>query len=163
MAEVYLALGANVGDTRANLKKAIDLLGKEVTLSRFSQLYITRPAGYMEQGNFMNMAVGGRTDLEPHALLKFVKRIEVEVGRVKRFRNGPREIDIDIILYGNTVCKDSELEIPHPRFHERDFVLRPLMDIDPSLYHQVLMKTVEQLYSRISKEDTFIIACVGDL
>ncbi len=163
MVEVYLALGANVGDTRANLKKAIGLLRKEVVLSRFSKLYITRPVGYLEQDKFMNMTVEGRTDLEPHTLLKFVKGIEKEVGRIERFRNGPREIDIDIILYGNRICKDVELEIPHPRCHERDFVLRPLMDIDPSLYHPELGKTVEQLYSMISKDDFSVIGCVGEL
>ena len=105
----------------------------------------------------MNVVIEGRTSLKPAQLLKFVKKTEKEVGRVKRFRWGPREIDIDILFYGKAKYKKGKLTIPHPRVQERDFVLRPLMDLSPAIMHPIYRKTVRQLYKDLPKTSLSII------
>ncbi len=143
--KVYLALGANVGDKKANIGKAIRFLSEKVIYMKRAHLYVSNAVGYTDQDDFINTAVSGETELKPKELLRFVKDIEKQIGRVYRFRWGPREIDIDIIFYGNAIYKDTELEIPHPAMHERDFVLRPLADLDGEMIHPVLKKSVKEL------------------
>ncbi|HYX49437.1 MAG TPA: 2-amino-4-hydroxy-6-hydroxymethyldihydropteridine diphosphokinase, partial [Ktedonobacteraceae bacterium] len=120
-------------------------------------LYETKPRYFEDQQNFLNTVLRGVTDLEPRQLLQFTKTVQQQVGRVERFRNGPREIDIDILFYGNEVYKDEELEIPHPRLQERDFVLQPLADIDPDFPHPVLKKTIRELLDALPQEQRLII------
>jgi 2-amino-4-hydroxy-6-hydroxymethyldihydropteridine diphosphokinase len=158
MAEVYLALGSNVGDRCGYMRRAFDLLRAEVHGLRASRVYETTPMGYEKQGNFLNAALGGDTELSPEGLLAFVKRVEREVGRIRRFPLGPREIDIDILFYSCIVYRDGTLEIPHPRLCERDFVLRPLVDLDGGLLHPVCGKTVGQLYDELPMEGRHVIA-----
>jgi 2-amino-4-hydroxy-6-hydroxymethyldihydropteridine diphosphokinase len=157
MAIIYLALGSNVGDKDANLKKAITLLRRNIKKPRLSRVYKTRPVGYEKQDNFLNMAIEGSTNLGPKSLLKFIKDTEKKTGRIRRFRWGPREIDIDIIFYGDGVYKDKVLQIPHRSMHQRDFVLKPLMDLNPELIHPVYKKTVRELYSAIPKAKLSVI------
>lgn len=131
MSEVLIALGSNVGDRLANLQKAVDLLRAEIELKQASHVYETEPMYVEDQPPFLNAAVLGETLLEPMTLLKKLKEIEREVGRLSRIVNGPREVDLDLISYGDVQCDAEALRIPHPRLAERRFVLAPLADIAP--------------------------------
>ena len=131
--KVYLGLGSNLGDREANLVCAIDYISAKVQIEKISSIYETEPVGYDDQPFFFNAVISGITEVEAHALLRFVKKIEEEMGRVPTFPNGPRIIDIDILLYENTVVNTTELTIPHPRLSERAFVLVPLAEIAPQL------------------------------
>lgn len=162
MHTVYLALGSNVGDKQHHIQKAIELLHAHVASITQAPLYETKPVGYQKQDNFLNTAIQGDTDLSPQALLTFVKQIEKYVGRITRFRWGPREVDIDILLYDDRVHHDETLEIPHPRMHMRDFVLRPLADLAPELTHPVFKKPISQLLEEIPKVERSIISSVQE-
>jgi len=116
MPRIYLALGSNVGDSERYLDQAIELLAIQVTHIKQAPRYHSKAVGYTDQPDFVNTAISGQTNLEPLELLKFVKDIEAEVGRVSRFRWGPREIDVDIICYDDLVLDTEVLQIPHPRF-----------------------------------------------
>jgi 2-amino-4-hydroxy-6-hydroxymethyldihydropteridine diphosphokinase len=145
MNEVYLGLGSNVGDRLLNLNKAIELLSEKIQILKKSKIYISKAVGYTDQPDFYNMVLYGKTDLSPEELFNFIKDVEKNVGRVYRFRWGPREIDIDILFYNDLVYKSDKLNIPHPRLHERDFVLLPLIELNPKLFHPVLNKRVSDL------------------
>jgi len=132
-ATIYLALGANLGDRVASLREAVERLRGAIMIERMSAVYETEPAYLLDQPRFLNMAVSGRTALEPHALLAFLKRIERDLGRVAGPRFGPRAIDIDILVYGGLTLASANLIIPHPRMAERPFVLAPLAEIAPEL------------------------------
>lgn len=133
MTEVYLALGANVGDRQANIEQAVELLGEKIQHIKVASLMETKAVGYTDQPDFLNTVVSGETDLNPEELLKYIKNIEQQVGRVKTFRWGPREIDIDIIFYGDQTYKSEHLTIPHPEYQNRDFVLKPLVELNSDL------------------------------
>lgn len=137
MHTIFLALGSNVGDQEGNIAQAVSLLKEKVEGISLAPLYRSKAVGVTNQPDFVNTALSGKTNLTPQELLTFVKQIEQKVGRVYRYRWGPREIDIDIIFYDALVVKSDNLEIPHPRAHERDFVLRPIADLSPSLIHPV--------------------------
>jgi len=145
MNEVYLGLGSNVGDRLLNLTKAIELLSEKIQILKKSKIYISKAVGYTDQPDFYNMVLYGKTDLSPEELFNFIKDVEKNVGRVYRFHWGPREIDIDILFYNDLVYKSDKLNIPHPRLHERDFVLLPLIELNPKLFHPVLNKRVSDL------------------
>lgn len=139
---VYLALGTNLGDRLANLRAAIKSLPPDVSVLAESHVYETPPWGYADQPPFLNMAIKAETDLAPEALLTYLKQLEVELGRQQNFRWGPRLIDLDILFYNELVINTPPLVIPHPRLHERAFVLVPLMDVAPDLVHPVLQKKI---------------------
>jgi 2-amino-4-hydroxy-6-hydroxymethyldihydropteridine diphosphokinase len=145
MTETWLGLGSNLGDKRANILRALDALAVVCSLRKVSSLYKTEPVGFKNQDWFLNCAVKGDTELSPRALLDALKQIERTMGRIERTRNGPRVIDLDILLYGGLVAEESGLVIPHPRMHERSFVLVPLREIDPSVVHPGMDKTIEEL------------------
>ena len=152
MTEVYLSLGSNVGDSRQHIAKAFELLGKHLQNLKQAPLYRSKAVGYTDQPDFLNTAVSGQTMLEPLELFHGVKAIEQQIGRTKTFRWGPREIDIDIIFYGDTVLDSSELTIPHARFRERAFVLQPIHDLNPALIDADSGQTVEQLLKALPAE-----------
>lgn len=134
MAVAYLGLGSNLGDRDAHLKQAVTALGSAgVAVETASPVYETDPVGYDAQGPFLNQVIRVSTDLSPDALLMAAKQIESELGRTPTVRNGPRPIDIDILLYGDHRQNEEQLTIPHPRLAERAFVLVPLRDIAPDL------------------------------
>jgi 2-amino-4-hydroxy-6-hydroxymethyldihydropteridine diphosphokinase len=142
---VYLALGSNLGVPSANLKNAINNLTPQMNVRAKSSVYETAPWGYTDQPAFLNQVVKAETYLEPEALLQHLKRLESVMGRVPSFQNGPRLIDIDILFYDDLVLDSPIVQIPHPRLHERAFVLMPLHDLSPDLVHPVLQKSVSEL------------------
>lgn len=131
--KVYFGLGSNLGDREKNLNSAIEILSKTVEITKQSSVYETEPVGYEDQTDFLNMVLEVKTDLFPDELLKLAKKIEADVGRKPTFKDGPREIDVDILLYGDLNIETDELNIPHPQVTERAFVLKPLFEIAPEL------------------------------
>jgi len=142
---IYLALGTNLGDRFANLRTTIDSLALQVHVEAESRIYETPPWGFLDQPAFLNMALRAQTDLAPADLLAFLKTLETDLGRAPTFRNGPRLIDIDILFYDDFVLDTPPLVIPHPRLHERAFVLVPLADIAPDFIHPVLNQSIRAL------------------
>jgi 2-amino-4-hydroxy-6-hydroxymethyldihydropteridine diphosphokinase len=142
---VFIGLGSNLGNRLENLKEAINALSPQMTVKAKSHIYETPPWGHEDQPRFLNQAVKAQTYLAPEPLLKHIKRLETALGRKVSFPNGPRMIDIDILLYDDLVLNTPSLFIPHPRMHERAFVLLPMMDIAPDLIHPVTQKSVREL------------------
>jgi 2-amino-4-hydroxy-6-hydroxymethyldihydropteridine diphosphokinase len=142
---VYLALGSNVGNRAANLKDAIASLPPQMEVKAKSKVYETPPWGYADQEKFLNQVLMAKTYLEPEPLLKHLKRLEVALGRIASFQNGPRLIDIDILFYDDLVFESPALVIPHPHVHERGFVLLPMLDIAPDFVHPVKQKSIRTL------------------
>jgi 2-amino-4-hydroxy-6-hydroxymethyldihydropteridine diphosphokinase len=141
----YLSLGSNVGDRAANLQAAIarmSSLGEVVAVSSF---YETEPVGFAAQPWFLNCAVKLDTKKTPEQLLAGILSLEQEMGRLRVLKNGPRTIDIDILLVGDSVIKTEGLSIPHPAMHERRFVLEPLAEIAPEVEHPVLKRSIREL------------------
>jgi 2-amino-4-hydroxy-6-hydroxymethyldihydropteridine diphosphokinase len=147
--DVFLSLGSNLGDRRQALEgaeRALLEVGFE-TAAR-SAMYETEPVGGPAQGEYLNRILRGRTEHEPPALLAACLGVERGAGRVRAERNGPRTLDVDILLYGSEVRDEPGLVIPHPRLHERRFVLVPLAEIAPHLVHPVLHLTIAELLAR---------------
>ncbi|MCP4606228.1 MAG: GTP cyclohydrolase I FolE2, partial [Proteobacteria bacterium] len=134
-----------------NIAQAIQWMRQHLTIKQVSSCYETEPVGYLEQPDFINIACQAATELSPHELLRFLKRIERQMGRQNTFRNSPRPIDIDILLYNDLVLDTPELIIPHPRMAERAFVLVPLADIGPAVKHPVLGVTVAELVAQVGR------------
>lgn len=150
MATVYLGLGTNLGNKEANLRTAIyklqERIGKQVSLSSF---YETAPWGFESDHSFLNAAIGLETSLSPIEILHITQEIEKELGRTKKSVNGSysdRLIDIDILLYDTIVLQTPELTIPHPLMTERDFVMKPLIEIAGNVIHPTREKTLSELY-----------------
>jgi 2-amino-4-hydroxy-6-hydroxymethyldihydropteridine diphosphokinase len=157
MATVYLALGSNVGDSPANIAQAVKLLGTSVTAIKQAPMYLSKAVGYTNQADFFNTALAGRTALSPEALLDFIKAVEQQVGRTPSFHWGPREIDIDLVFYDDLVKQTEKLTIPHPRFQERDFVLQPLADLDPSLIDPASGQTIQNLLAKLTPQQKSLV------
>lgn len=142
---ILLSLGTNLGDREDNLRNAIAALAPVVRVTRESRVYETAPWGFTDQPSFLNMVVAGETGLPPLELLKFLKTLETELGRTPTFRYGPRLIDLDILFYNDLILQTPELTIPHPKLHERAFVLVPLADVAAGWVHPVLHRTIAEL------------------
>ncbi len=144
--QVYLSLGSNRGDRVANLRRAMEELGKAgVKVQRVSSFYKTEPVDFGPQAWFLNCAVEASTEFMPMQLLKAVKSVERALGRRPGVRKGPRPIDIDILLYENVVVRTAVLTIPHERMNERRFVLVPLREVAPAARHPVSRRTVTEM------------------
>jgi 2-amino-4-hydroxy-6-hydroxymethyldihydropteridine diphosphokinase len=127
---VAIALGSNLGDRRYHLRSAIHELGRAVGLVRVSSIWETSPVDAPPGSPpFLNMVVAGVARSEPHALMRELLAIEARLGRVRRGKNAPRTIDLDLILYGATLLRTPDLVLPHPRYREREFVLAPLREL----------------------------------
>jgi len=131
MAICYIGLGSNLGDRKKNIKKALDYLAgtKGIKIEKISGIYETDAVGGPPQGRFLNAAIKIKTSLSPQLLLKTIKKIEKKSGRRESVRWGPRQIDLDILLYASKIIKTRGLTVPHPRMFEREFVLKPLREI----------------------------------
>ncbi|MHB8105380.1 MAG: 2-amino-4-hydroxy-6-hydroxymethyldihydropteridine diphosphokinase [Dehalococcoidales bacterium] len=141
---VYLSLGSNLGNRQANLDQALKLISERMRLGKISSIYDTEPVGLVNQPRFLNLACEVFTRIAPEGLLALLKGIEQKMGRYSR-TGEPRIIDIDIVLFGDQIIKTPNLVIPHPRMHERAFVLIPLAEIAPDFVHPVLKKTIKEL------------------
>ncbi len=131
----YLGLGSNLGDRLANLQLALDALAAApgVEVVAVSPVYETDPVGGPVQDDFLNAVVGIDTELAPRAVLELAMAVEQAARRVRTQRWGPRTLDVDVLTYGEAVIAEPDLEVPHPRMHERAFVLAPLHDVAPEL------------------------------
>jgi 2-amino-4-hydroxy-6-hydroxymethyldihydropteridine diphosphokinase len=165
----YLSLGSNLGDRLDYLKSAIQALDShpDIKVASTSSVYETDPVGYTDQGKFLNLAVKIETSLGAEALLDTCLNIEKSLGRVREIKWGPRTIDLDILLYNNENIETDRLVIPHPRMHERLFVLIPILEIDPflkiptndkpliDLIEQIPNKKGVRLWKQTSGEDAY--------
>jgi 2-amino-4-hydroxy-6-hydroxymethyldihydropteridine diphosphokinase len=156
---VWLGLGTNVGDLAGNLARALAALEPFIDIDAVSAVYETEPFGYVDQPLFWNLALRGRTRLDPRALLGALQQCERDVGRTPTFRMGPRLIDIDLLLYDDIVMDSAALRVPHPGLHERAFVLLPLLELDPGLVHPV---TGVRLDASIAARDPAGVRRLGD-
>ena len=149
MATVFLGLGSNMGDRRANLNRAVELLsGKDgIDIIEVSSFYVTKPVGGPPQEDYINGVVKVETELAPDAMLFEMKEIERYMGRRPAGRDFPRPIDLDILFYDDLVRNEDDLTIPHPRVHKRSFVLKGLSEIAPGKVHPVLNKTIKEIYA----------------
>lgn len=151
MKTVYLALGSNLGDRRAHLDRARELLQTaDFVITRISSIYETEPREVRDQPWFLNQVIEAETGLFPRQLLRHTQQIERRTGRARTIPKGPRVIDIDILLYGEAIVNAADLRIPHPRIGERRFVLEPLAELAPDLRHPVTKKTVREMVSAVT-------------
>ena len=145
MAEIFIALGTNLGDREENLRRALAALAPAVTVLDRSTVQETAPQYVTDQPAFLNMVLRGETVLQPHDLLAFLKDIERQLGRMPSRRFGPRVVDLDILYYEDQIVNEADLQIPHPRISERIFVLTPLSEIAANRRHPITGKTTTEM------------------
>ena len=152
----YIGFGSNIGDRLVHIQNAIQTLSKTegITLQKISSLYKTDPVGYEAQAQFLNGVAAIHTTLSPLSLLHTLKDIETAIGRKHRIRWGPREIDLDILIYGDLCVQTEKLVVPHPEMHLRGFVLVPLAEIAPDLVHPVFQVSIQTLLNRFEDDKT---------
>lgn len=152
---VYIGVGSNLGDKVGNCRRAVEaiLADGRNQIVQCSPLYRTEPVGKKDQDWFINGVFAMETSMEPGELLDFLLATEKIMGRVRTERWGPRVIDLDILIFGQKVISEGGLQIPHPRLHERRFVLVPLRDIAPNLVHPLLGKTIYQILAELPGEE----------
>jgi 2-amino-4-hydroxy-6-hydroxymethyldihydropteridine diphosphokinase len=148
--EIYLGLGGNLGDPPATFKQALELVGEFTQVTKVSKLYKSKPYGFVDQPDFYNAATQLASDLSPLDLLAQLQEVEKQLGKKVVRENGPRVIDLDLLVYGEEVIDLPELTLPHPGILNRDFVLKPLTDLNPMLTHpawngQSLQSAMNQL------------------
>ncbi|AJC96942.1 2-amino-4-hydroxy-6-hydroxymethyldihydropteridine diphosphokinase [Staphylococcus hyicus] len=147
MIDVYLGLGSNIGDREQQLQSAVERLDQVtgIHVQHMSSMYETKPVGYVEQPDFLNVCLHIKTTLSPEALLHQCLRIEKELHRVREVRWGPRTIDIDVLLYGDEIIESEQLIVPHPRMTARAFVMIPLNEIAAHVIEPRSKKTIQSL------------------
>lgn len=143
--KAFIALGTNDGNRESNIQTALEEIAQFAKIVQKSSIYNTEPVGFKNQSDFLNMVIAIETKLNPVELMIKLEEIEHKMGKNKEFENGPRLIDLDILFYDDRVVRHSHFEIPHPRLHQRNFVLTPLAEIAPKLTHPILDKTIEYL------------------
>lgn len=153
---VFLSLGSNLGDRQKNLIAVENLLPPQVIVKERSPIYETEPWGYQEQPRFLNQVLSVTTSLSPWDLLTYLNDIEKSIGRKPSFRYGPREVDIDILLYGDQEIVQENLIIPHERLTERVFVLAPLADLAPELILPGSKSTIAGILDTIDTSDVYL-------
>lgn len=148
----YVAIGSNMGDKKAYLEGAIQGLQEnaDIQVSKVSSLITTEPYGGVKQDAFLNGMVEIRTLLTPHELLETLHKLEAAAGRERKVHWGPRTLDLDIIFYDKLIMEDDTLIIPHVDMQNRDFVLQPMVELNPSYRHPILQKTMQQLLAELT-------------
>jgi len=160
--KVALALGSNATNLpQQQLISAIEILGEHVSAMKVGGFYLTKPVGFLAQANFYNTAVVGFTPLKPEELLSKIKAIEKLMGKEEICFNGPRLIDIDLILFDDLVYTHNFLHVPHKSMHLRDFVLQPLKDIAPDWIHPLFKQSISQIYDNLAASERSIIEQVN--
>jgi dihydropteroate synthase len=149
VAEVYIGIGSNLGDKTANISKSVQMLSEFATICQISSLYETEPEG-QKQPDFLNCVIKAEVGAGPVELLGILKDIEKRIGREPAPRNGPRTIDLDLLFYNNQAINTPDLIVPHPRLHERVFVLVPMAEVAPSFFHPTLRKSMRQLLAELN-------------
>ncbi|HHX69495.1 MAG: 2-amino-4-hydroxy-6-hydroxymethyldihydropteridine diphosphokinase [Miniphocaeibacter sp.] len=150
----FIALGSNMGDRNKYLEDAITLINKRVgNVLKRSSILETEPYGYTDQDNFLNMAIKVETELSPRDLLKELLQIEAELERVRLITWGPRTIDLDIIYYDNEIIDEADLKIPHIDLYNRDFVLKPIVEIDENFIDPRKNKKVRELLEELENKE----------
>lgn len=151
--KVYLSLGSNMGDKRENLLEAIKKVGEleNTEVVKSSTILETEPFGYIEQDNFLNACLEVKTLLTPQEFLSSILKIELDMGRVREIKWGPRVIDIDILFYDNEIIQEDNLAVPHPWICEREFVLEPLSEIAPNYVHPLERRTIMMLARKLKE------------
>jgi len=156
MPQAVIALGSNIPPAKENIDRALAALSELGTVKETAPYIISKPEGFTNQADFINTVAVLSTPYEPMPLLKKLKALETRLGRTPTFKNGPRVIDLDILFYDDRVVfEDGDehvLFIPHPRLHEREFVLKPLSYILPEYVHPKLNKPVYRLYRELMKK-----------
>jgi 2-amino-4-hydroxy-6-hydroxymethyldihydropteridine diphosphokinase len=147
LAIAYIGVGSNLKNPKNNIQKAIKMIEEEKILEEIeaSSLYLTEPIGKKEQPDFLNLVIKGQTELTPFELLESLLKIEEDLGRKRREKWGPREIDLDILFYDDLIINQKGLVIPHPQIGNRKFVLVPLAEVSPNLEHPALKKNIKKL------------------
>lgn len=145
MSSAFLTLGGNVAPRQQYLRKALQALQEITIITSIAPLYESEAYGERDQPAFLNSAVLLQTDASPRELLAILKEIEAKIGRKQRYRWGPREIDLDIIFYDQQIVSEHALQIPHPDFRNRRFVLQPLVDLNPDFSAPDTHQTLQQL------------------
>lgn len=152
MSTVILSFGSNIGDCRANIKKCYNLLEQKFNSKLIvSSFYITKPWGNTQQPDFINSCGYLETAKSPTEILQIILETELELGRIRTEKWGPRNIDIDILFIDNQSIKSDNLIVPHPFLHERDFVLTPLKEILPNYIHPILKKDINTLFLELNQ------------
>jgi 2-amino-4-hydroxy-6-hydroxymethyldihydropteridine diphosphokinase len=147
----YIALGANLGNRLRTLRQAVARLRDLGTIEAVSPVYETDPVGYAEQPPYLNAVVRLQTQLDASGLLGALLAIEADLGRIRSFRNAPRTVDLDLLFFDDLVVDTPGLRVPHPRLHERAFVLVPLSAIAPELIHPVLGRSIASLLADLGE------------
>ncbi len=161
MPDAWLGLGSNLGDKTGNLRAAVAALVEHGTIAAVSPLYATEPVGCADQDWFLNACARLETDLGALEMLGVIARIESDLGRERGIPNGPRTIDIDLLLYDDLVVESAELTVPHPRMHLRRFVLEPLAALAPDLIHPRLRKSIADLLQEQPSSPAVLLARGG--
>ena len=160
MSHAYIGFGSNIDDRTAYITQALQLLldADRVSLIQISSLYETEPVGYEEQDWFLNGVIAVETGLSLHGLLALLKGIEGVVGRQHRARWGPREVDLDLLIYDQCCIDTPNLTVPHPEMHRRSFVLVPFAEIAPDVRHPILQENIQSLLANLTDEKTVKLA-----
>ena len=142
---VIIALGSNIGNFKINFHNAIELISKFGQIKSIGNIYVSKPYGLKEQNNFFNTAIEILTTCQPMELMLKLQNVEKKLIKNKKIPNGPRKIDLDIIFFGSKVVKNSQIQIPHPRVMDRDFVLKPICDFKPFYRHPLSKLTLKEI------------------
>ena len=151
---IAIGLGTNLGNRQENLKTALERLQQDVLENaETSSIYETEPWGVKDQPKFLNAVVVGDTQWEPPAIVNFLKSLEREMGRTENIKNGPRMVDLDLLIFGNRIYSCDGIEVPHPGLSSRDFVLIPLSEVWNDWIHPVLNQSVSEMLAALPHSD----------